>query len=366
LAKAGVSFHVGRESNRVYGETINGVQVRAQQQFSHPVDPYVEAGNPHSGVLPLVNGQDAALSGSGDGRIQAYNFRVCMTDDPDLKIEWQRPDGFQESEYELARRWFNSEKDEYNEQLRDDGSLAKFDILAPRTKNGFHKTDTNNHGAVSSDYIGVNYAWPEADYPQREEIFQAHVRYQQGLYWFVANDASIPERYREAYSHWGLPRDEFEGTGHWPHQLYVREARRMVSDYVMTEHDTQHHTQCEDAVGMGSYKMDSHNCQRFIRDGRVLNEGNVQLGCKGPYAISYRSIVPRRDECENLFVPVCLSASHIAFGSIRMEPVFMILGQSAAHAAHLALEENCAVQEVEYSALRARFQNDGQVLVMPE
>lgn len=374
LAKAGVSFHVGRESNRTYGETINGVQVRDKHQFSHFVNPYIEAGNPQSGVLPFVNAQDAAPNGSGDGKIQAYNFRVCMTDDPDLKVEWQKPDGFDEKNYELARRWFNAETNEYNDQLpghdkRWPDVLRKFDVLSPRTKNGRFKTDSNNHGAVSSDFIGANCAWPEADYIQREEIFQAHVRYQQGLYWFLANDESIPARYREGYARFGLPRDEFEATGHWSHQLYVREARRMISSYVLTEHDTQHHTQCEDAVGMGSYAMDSHNCQRVVRIensvARVLNEGDVQLEPKAPYAISYRSIVPRKEECENLFVPVCLSSSHIAFGSIRMEPVFMVLAHSAANAAHIALDHNCAVQDVPYGELRATLEREKQVLEMP-
>ena len=363
LAKAGVSFHVGREANGVYGETINGVQVREKHQFSHPIDPYIEAGNPRSGLLPGINGQDVAAVGSGDGRIQAYNFRVCMTDDPDLRVNWRKPDGFEARDYELARRWFNSEKDEYNDQLPGFGGLPrKFDALRARTANGYVKTDTNNHGPVSSDFIGANYAWPEADYAGREQIFQAHVNYQQGLYWFLANDSSVPARYREAYARFGLAGDEFANTQHWPHQLYVREARRMIGDYVMTEGDTQHTRQCDDAVGMGSYALDSHNCQRFVRDGRVTNEGDVQLPPRAPYAISYRAIVPKRGECPNLLVPVCLSSSHIAFGSIRMEPVFMILGQSAAIAAHLALENRASVQEVNYAELRAELDKAGQVL----
>ena len=374
MAKAGVSFHVGREANSVYGETINGVQVRHTHQFSHVVDPYVKPGDPSSGTLPFVNQQAAAPEGSGDGRLQAYNFRVCMTDDPALKVAWQKPAGYDPAQYELARRWFNGEKDDYNEQLKDwhgkpTDVVRKFDILTQKTKGGHRKTDTNNHGPVSSDFIGANYAWPEADYAQRERIFQAHVAYQQGYYWFMANDESIPSRYREAYTRWGLPKDEFVETGHWPHQLYVREARRMVSDYVLNEHDTQHHRQPEDPVGMGSYAMDSHNCQRFVRidpdtgKARVLNEGDVQLQPKGPYGVSYRSIVPKRSECVNLCVPVCLSASHIAYGSVRMEPVFMGLGESAAIAASLAIDSGVAVQDVPYSALRPELEKAEQVIV---
>lgn len=364
LAKAGVTFTVGREPNSAYGETINGVQVRATHQFSHPIDPYVKEGDPRSGTLPFVNQQEAAPEGSGDGRVQAYNFRVCMTDDPANQVAWQRPEGFDPSLYVLATRWFNSEKDEYNEQVgkgRQPHDICKFDRLCVGSK-----TDTNNHGPVSSDFIGANYGWAEGDYAARERIFQAHVTYQQGLYWFLANDPSIPSRYREAYSKWGLAKDEFTQTGHWPHQLYVREARRMVSDYVLTEHDTQHRRVADDPVGMGSYNMDSHNCQRFVRvvDGvaRVVNEGDVQLPPKGPYRVSYRSIVPRRGECENLLVPVCLSASHIAYGSVRMEPVFMALGESAALAATLAIDAGQAVQDVPYAKLRPLLDEAGQVV----
>lgn len=361
MAQAGVSYAVGREANAVYKETLNGIQVWDKHQFSHPVDPYVRPGDPTSGLLPHINPVDVSeAQGRGDHRIQAYCFRVCMTDDPSLRVDWTRPQQFDPAEYVLATRWFNSEKDEYNDLIRKGGQLGKFDRLFRR-----HKTDTNNHGPMSSDYIGANYAWPEATYAEREVIFQRHVAYQQGLYWFLANDPSIPTRYRERLQEWGLAKDEFEETGHWPHQLYVREARRMVADYVLTEHDCMHRTQCADSVGMGSYNLDSHNCQRFVQGGRVLNDGDVQVRPAGPYAISYRSIVPKAGECENLLVPVCLSASHIAFGSIRMEPVFMILGESAAIAADLVLKEGGAVQELTYDALRPELESAGQVLFAP-
>jgi hypothetical protein len=361
LAKAGVTFSVGREPNSRYGETINGVQVRHQHQFSHPIDPYVEAGNPRSGTLPYVHIQDTPPTGSGDGKVQAYNFRVCMCDDPSNRVQWQRPENFDPRLYILATRWYNSPKDDYNEHLVKAGEFAgqirKFDRLCVSSK-----TDTNNHGAISSDFIGANYGWPEGDYAQRERIFQAHVAYQQGYYWFMANDPSIPSRYRDLYASWGLARDEYPETGHWPHQLYVREARRMISDYVLSEADTQHRRRAEDPVGMGSYVMDSHNCQRFVRDGRVLNEGDVQLSPAGPYRVSYRSIIPRRSEAANLLVPVCLSASHIAYGSVRMEPVFMALGQSAALAASLAIDGGSSVQEVPYAKLRKELDQAQQVL----
>lgn len=359
MAKAGVSYTVGRESNSVYGETLNGIQVRGYHQFSHPVDPYLDGK-----LLPQIVEEDLSRrQGEGDKRIQAYCFRMCMTDDPALKVDWPKPADFDPRQYVLATRWFNGPKDAYNESLHgSDIVISKFDILERSTPGGRNKTDTNNHGPVSSDFIGANYDWPDGDYATREKIFQRHVSYQMGFYWHMANSPEIPERYRAAYRRWGLPKDEFKDTGHWPHQLYIREARRMVSDYVLTEADCRHQRKPEDPVGMGSYNMDSHNCSRFVSNGRVLNDGDVQVAPAGPYAVSYRSIVPKRGECENLLVPVCLSASHICYGSVRMEPVFMVLGESAAEAAVLALDVKCAVQAVDYRKLRERLVADGQVL----
>ena len=368
LALAGVTHTVGRESNATYGETLNGIQVRNLHQFSHPVDPYVRPGDVGSGLLPGIMDEDLSLrQGQGDGRVQAYCFRVCMTYDPALRVDWARPRDFNPENYILATRWFQGEKDAYNDQLRgSSGVPAKFDILAPPTAGGFHKTDTNNHGPVSSDFIGESWDWPRGNYEERERIFQKHVSYQTGFYWHMAHCPEIPERYRDAYTRWGLSRDEFTTTGHWPHQLYVREARRLISDYVLTEHDCRLTRRCPDPVAMGSYAMDSHNCCRFSKmDGgqaRVLNEGDVQVPCAGPYGISYRSMVPRSGECENLLVPVCVSASHIAYGSVRMEPVFMALGEVAAHAAHCVLGARCAVQAVDYSLLRSRLVAAGMVL----
>ena len=357
LAAAGVSYTVGRESNGVYGETLNGIQVRDLHQFSHPVDPYVEPGNPDSGLLPGIEPQRGGDLGAGDHRIQAYCFRVCMTDDPSLRVPLARPADFDESLHELSARWLHGPKDAREEPLKPNGDPRKFDRLCAQ-----HKTDTNNFGAVSSDFIGANYDWPEASYEQRERIFQKHVSYQQGLYWFWANSERVPDRYREVFARWGLAADEFADTGHWPHQLYVREARRMVSDYVITEHDCTGAAVCNDPVGMAAYTMDSHNCHRFVQDGRVLNEGDVQVPPGAPYPISGRAIVPRRGECENLAVPVCVSASHIAFGSVRMEPVFMVLGESAGTIAASAIDQACAVQKLSYALLCDRLQAAHQVL----
>ena len=372
MAKAGVSHAVGRESNNTYGESLNGIQIRHWHQFSHPVDPYRIEGDPSSGLLPLIESEDmTSKQGQGDHRIQSYNFRVCMTNDPAMKIAWRKPAAFEPDLFVLATRWFKSEKDQYNEHLRDASPWVplKFDRLPNKTPGGYDKTDTNNHGPVSSDFIGGNHAWPQGSYETREAIFQRHVAYQQGFYWHMANCPEIPSRYREAYAHWGLPRDEFIDTDHWPHQLYVRESRRLVGDYVITEHDCTGASRAEDAVGMGSYNMDSHNTTRFVKvdrgRARVINEGDVQVGAAGPYPVSYRAITPKRGECENLFIPVCFSASHIAYGSARMEPVFMVLGQSAAVAADLAIAEEVSVQNLPYKALRPELEKAHQVLETP-
>lgn len=370
MAAAKVSYHVGREGNSLYGETLNGIQVRELHQFVPArVDPYVRPGDPSSGLLPQIEAADLSRRmGQPDHRVQAYNFRICMTDDPALKIPWEKPEHFNPQEYILAARWFDGEKDFYNEQLRTyEGRVSqvpcKFDIFPNRTAGGYFKTDTNNHGPVSSDYIGMSWGWAEGSYEYREKLFQSHVTYQKGLYWFLSNAPEIPDRYRQAYARWGLCRDEFVETGGWSPQLYVREARRMVSDYVITEHDCMHRRQCDDPVGMGSYSLDSHNCTRFVNaDGKVMNEGDVQVKPAGPYRISYRSIVPRGSECTNLLVPVCCSTSHIAYGSVRMEPVFMILGQSAAVAACMSIDDASAVQNVSYRKLREELLRLGQVL----
>ena len=350
LARAGVSHIIGREDNATHGETLNGAQLHSTHQFESDISAYRIAGDPSSGLLPGLETEQPVI-GRGDHRVQAYCFRMCMTDDAANRIPFPKPAAYDRSHYELLARVLATGWNEV---------FMKFDRLRVRTK-----TDTNNHGAVSSDFIGQSNDWAAAGHAERERLFQAHVTYQQGFHWFMANDASVPAPIREAYARWGLCRDEFTATGGWPHQLYVREARRMVSDYVMTEHECRGARAPEDAVALAAYTMDSHNCRRFVdTKGHVRNEGDVQEHSGPPYPISYRSIVPRRGECKNLLVPVCLSASHIAYGSIRMEPVFMVLGQSAATAAELALRAGAstAMQDVPYDELRAALLKGGQEL----
>ena len=347
LARAGVSYTVGREGNARYDENHNGVL------FGHPnhnfitfVDPYVRPGDPASGLLPGVFGP-SGQQGEGDRRVQAYNFRMCLTDDPAIRAPFPKPAAYDPARYELLLRYLRS---------------GVWDVLRLTTRMPNGKTDTNNFGAFSTDNIGMNYAWPEADYAAREAIFQDHVAYQAGLFWFLANDPRVPAHVREETNRFGLAADEFNDTGHWPPQLYVREARRMVSDVVMTEHHCVGRDVVPDPISLAAYGMDSHNCNRQVRGGRVMNEGNVEFRVPRPFGVSYCAITPRRAEAENLLVPVCASTSHPAYGSIRMEPVFMILGQSAATAAVLALAESCPVQALDYARLRAQLLADGQVL----
>jgi hypothetical protein len=349
MAKAGVSYHVGREANATYGETLNGVQVghAKSHQFKVPVDPYVRKGDPSSGLLPGIEKEIPGPDGSGDRKVQAYNFRMCTTDVPANRRDWEKPANYDERWYELALR--NVEAGE------DRNSWAP-------TPMPNRKTDTNNNFAISTDFIGQNWDYAEADYATRAKIWQAHEAWQKGLMWTYAHHPRVPEKMRLAFQKLGLAKDEFLDNGNWPRQLYVREARRMVSDYVMTEKNCRRTEVIDDSVGMGAYNMDSHHIQRFVtKEGFVRNEGDVQVGSK-PYPVSYRSIRPRASECTNLLVPVCLSASHIAYGSIRMEPVFMVMGQSAATAAGLAIERGTTVQDVDYGALKERLLASGQML----
>ncbi len=348
LAAAGVSYAVGREANDQYSENYNGIAYgHPSHNFGVYVDPYRTPGDRSSGLLTHVMDVEEGEQGAGDDSIQAYNFRICLTDRSDIRVPFPKPEGYDPDEFELLRRYI-------------DGGV--WDALGLNRRMPKGKTDMNNKGAVGTDMIGRNHDWPEADYETRERIFQGHVRYNQGLLYFVANDERLPDYVHEDARRWALPKDEFPETGHWPHQLYIREARRMVSDYVMTENDCVAARRCEDPIGLAAYTMDSHNCRRLVRGGRAFNEGNVEIRNFPPYPISYRSLVPRRGECENLVVPWALSASHIAFGSIRMEPVFMVLGQTCACAAIQALDQNVAVQDVEYAALRAKLEGEGQVL----
>jgi len=350
MALAGVGYVIGREGNAIYGETLDGVQTRNAKyhQFTRPVDPYVLPGDPKSGLLPGIDPTGPGREGAGDHRVQAYCFRMCTTDVPANRRPWEKPADYDPRQYELLLRNFEA----------GDHRVPWHPVMMPN-----RKTDTNNNFAVSTDYIGMNYDYPDGDYATRARIVAAHRSYQQGLMWTLAHSPRVPPEVRKHFQKWGLARDEFTDNDNWPYQLYIREARRMVAGYVMTEQNCRGRRVARDAVGLGSYGMDSHNVQRYVdASGHVRNEGDVQVHGFAPYPISYRAIVPRRAECTNLLVPVCVSASHIAYGSIRMEPVFMLLGDSAATAAVLALRQDIDVQAVGYVQLAKQLRAAGQVL----
>lgn len=367
MATAGVTYTTGREPNSQYQETLNGVQAdrwktllrrekapsrnAINHNFVDGVDPYVVPGDPASGLLPGINPDGPGMEGTGDHHIQAYCFRMCLTDHPENRIPFEKPAGYRELDYELLFR---------NYEAGERG----FPWINSAMPN--RKTDTNNRTGFSTDYIGQNYDYPEASYEEREAIIQRHRTYQQGLMWSLAYHPRIPEHIRNEVSRWGMCKDEFvEGNG-WQEQLYIREARRMVSDLVITQHHCESLEEITQPIGMAGYGMDSHNTQRYVdANGYVKNEGNVEAKVYQPYGIGYKAIIPAKGEVENLAVPICVSASHIAFGSIRMEPVFMITGQSAATAAVLAIREQTPLQDLSYPMLQQYLLRDKQILKLP-
>ena len=354
MAAAGVTYHLGREAQATYGEKWNGVQTGVLHHRHHfgvlqgPISAYVVPGDPKSGLLPRISSAPPGEFGQADHRIQAYCYRMCLTDRPENRIPFEKPEGYDPRQYELLLRVFEAGWRE---------TFQKFDAIPNR------KTDTNNHGPFSTDNIGMNYDYPDASYERRRAILQEHERYQKGWLYFIANDPRVPAEVREEMRKWGLAKDEFTDNAGWPHQIYVRESRRMLGMFVMTENELLKTRPTPDPVGMGSYTIDSHNVQRYVTpEGAVQNEGDIGVSTNGPYSIAYGALAPRRGQADNLLVPVCVSSSHIAFGSIRMEPVFMVLGQSAATAAALAIDGGVAVQDVPYPQLRERLLKDGQIL----
>lgn len=355
MATAGISFAIGRESNDLYGETLNGLQANdfsktllgtnSTNGYNHNlrygVDPYIIKGDSNSGLLPNINPNKLPKDGTGDKKFQAFCFRMCLTDNADNRIPFQKPNFYKEQDYELLFR--NFEVGETRIPWINSGMPNK-------------KTDTNNGMGFSTDFIGQNYNYVEADYAERKKIVERHRNYQKGLMWTLANHPRIPEKVRKEVSRWGTCKDEFESGNGWQKQLYVREGRRMVSDYVMTQKNCEGIEVVNDAIGLAAYGMDSHHVQRYVtKEGFVKNEGNVEAHVKAPFPISYRAIVPKNDESNNLLVPVCLSSTHIAFGSIRMEPVFMVLGQSAAIAASMVIDKKIPVQKLVYADLKEKL-----------
>jgi hypothetical protein len=351
MATARVKFTVGRESGSVYNEQWNGIQKGVYHHghyFKDNIDPYKVPGDPSSGLLPRISAETPGENGTGDKKIQAYCFRLCLTKLPENKVPITKPAGYDSTQYELLARLSATRWNEF---------FGKYDPI-PNLK-----TDVNNHGPFSFDNIGMNWDYPEASYERRKEIIKEHVLYQKGLLYFMATDLRIPAVVRETMNQWGYAKDEFKDNGNWPYNIYVRESRRMLGEYVMTENDVLGKRAVPKPVGMGSYTMDSHNVQRYVTpEGFVQNEGDIGVSAKQPYQIDLGAILPRKEECINLVVPVCVSSSHIAFGSIRMEPVFMILGQSAGTLASIAIKKGESIYDVPYDELKARLESEGQIL----
>lgn len=346
MAKAGVSYTVGREANSTYSETFNGVQLMNGHQLPEGIDPYKVKGDQTSGLLWGITPEKLIEKGSGDKKVQAYNFRICLTNNPANMIPITEPEDYLPERYELLIRQM---------EKRNWKSLQDVFIWSGMPN---QKTDINNRNGFSTDMIGMNWEYPDAGYLKREQIWKAHTNYTKGLLYFVGHDLRVPDHIRKEISQWGYPKDEYISNGNWSHQLYVREARRMVGTLVMTQHHCQGREVVSDGVGMAAYTMDSHNCDRLVVNGVVKNEGNVEEGGFGPYPISYRAIIPKESEASNLIVPVCLSATHIAYGSIRMEPVFMVLGQSSAMAAVQAIDRKLSVQKIDVARLQQQLKSD--------
>jgi FAD dependent oxidoreductase len=347
MAAAGVAYTVGREANSEFNETINGVQLMQGHQLPDGIDPYKIPGKPESGLLWGISNEQLLPNGTGDKKEQAYNYRICLTSDPANRVTITRPSGYDSTKYELLLRLF--EKQPNKRKLND------YFIWSMMPNN---KTDINNRGGFSTDMIGMNYQYPSAGYDQRERIVKEHESYTKGLLYFYGHDLRVPKELRDEMLKWGYPKDEYVENGNWSPQLYVREARRMRGSYVMTQANCEGKEIITDGVGMAAYTMDSHNCSRLVINGMVKNEGNVEVGGFGPYPISYRSIIPKKTDCKNLFVPVCLSATHIAYGSIRMEPVFMVLAQSSAVAAVMAIDNKVDVQSIDVTKLQQQLKSN--------
>jgi len=344
MAKAGVAYTVGREANSLYNETYNGVQIRDKHQFVDGIDPYKTKGNPESGLLWGIDSEPASPQGTGDKKVQAYNFRICLTSIPANQIPITKPDNYDPSRYELLLRVLEKEPN------------RPFNLILKPDRMPNQKTDINNNGPFSTDMIGMNYDFPESSYEKRAAIQKEHELYIKGLLYFIGHDERMPKHLRKEMLKWGYPKDEYTDNGNWSPQMYVREARRMIGAYVMTQANCEGREVVPDAVGMAAYTMDSHNCSRIVieKDGvkMVKNEGDVQVGGFPPYPISYRSLLPKEEECKNLLVPVCLSASHISYGSIRMEPVFMVMAQSATVAAVMAIDKKTGLHQVNIKELQ--------------
>jgi hypothetical protein len=356
MAQAGVKYTYGREPASEYGEDLAGVRAHSSgHQFKWPVSAY----DSQHKLLPEIGRGPLAAPGSGDKLVQAYNFRLILTQDPANRLPFLKPERYDASRFALLQRYLS----EFESHM---GRAPKLTDVTNPVPIPNHKADFNNNGPVSTDYIGHSWNYPEASYAEKDAIWNDHLNYTQSFFYFLSTDPSVPPSLQKETNEWGLPRDEFQDTGHWPFQLYIREARRMVGSYVMTQADLQTERTKADSIGMGSYNSDSHNIQRVAQaDGSVANEGDVEVPVQ-PYEIPFRTITPQSSQMRNLLVPVCLSATHAAYSSLRMEPQYMIVGQAAGVAAALSIREKADVQDVPIHELQKRLRAHGAILHITE
>jgi hypothetical protein len=352
MAQAGVKYTVGREDMETYHEDLAGVRVDTpKHQFLWKVSPFDDRGK----LMPEVDPGPMAANGSGDKKVQAYNFRMILTNDPANKMPWSKPNGYDASNFELLARYLQ----EWNQHMHRDPNFH--DVMNP-VEIPNRKADFNNNGAFSSDYIGKSWAYPDASYAERKRIWDDHLLYTKSFLWFIASDPRVPKSLRDEVNTWGRAKDEFTDSDGWPNQLYVREGRRMVGVYVMKQADLQTNRTKQDSIAMGSYNSDSHNIHRVsMPDRSVWNEGDVQVSVQ-PYEIAFGTMIPKANETENLLVPVCLSASHVAYSSVRMEPQYMMIGQAAGDTAALAIQQHVPVGKVNIDALQKKLRMQNAIL----
>ena len=352
MAQADVSYAWGREGVSQYNESLAGVRPKdPNHQFDFPVSAYDE----HGKLLPEIQSGPRGELGAGDQKIQAYNFRMILTNEPSNRVSFPHPPNYKPERYQLLARFLAEFVNQHGRPPRLDEILLPRDIAN-------HKWDFNNRGPFSTDYIGKNWDYPNASYQRRAEIWMEHIDYTKGLFYFLAHDPRVPKSLQEELNQFGLAKDEFMDNETWPYQLYVREGRRMLGDFVMTQKAIQIELTKSDPIGMGSYNSDSHNVQRYVtEEGHAQNEGNMEVPVT-PYQIPYRLILPKRHEATNLLVTVCFSASHVTYSTLRMEPVYMIIGQAAGVAAKVAIGEKSAVQDIDTAALTAMLRAQRAVM----
>lgn len=355
MAAAGVSYTWGRESIAKYGESLAGVRAETpMHQFKFKLSAY----GPDGKLLPEISAGPLAPPGSADHEVQSCNFRLILTKDRHNQVPYPKPSNYDPHKYQLLANYIHGFMQHY-------GRVPRFNELTLQVGIPNHKTDFNNMGPFSTDYIGKDWTLPNASYAERKIIWQDHINYTKGFFYFLAHDPQVPEQLRKEVNEWGLAKDEFTDTEHWPPQLYIRESRRMIGEYVMTQKDLQTERNKTDAIGMGSYNIDSHNFERVaMPDGSVQNEGDTEIPVQ-PYQIPYRILLPQREQAGNLLVPVCVSASHVGYSSLRMEPQYMIMGQAAGVAASIAVRENTDVQNIDIKILQDELRKGGAILSYP-